>query len=427
MWRKWFQRATPSTGSIRHARPRLERLEDRLAPALVSIDPGLFVGDYALTGTGFIQGPSNANLAAGTYTMHFRNDSFQFDVDADGNVTSRNQGAALGVGNSLVFNSVSIQVDSGAYTGGYRPGFAGAREGPATLAVVANLGNYQVGVGGSSGFTFDVDSNGQITSDNGAAAHGDGSILVFHTSTIRVDPGAYSGTWRPGEITFGQDGVQILTLVPGLSNYPMGVGGSSGFTYNVDANGIITSNNAAAASGSGTSLLFHTSILHVDPGAFVGTWRPGEITFGQDGIQDLVLVPGLSNDPMRVGRSTGFTYDVAPDGSVTSNNPAAAFGAGNSLFFHTSVLHVDPGAFTGTWRPGEISFGQDGIQDLILVPGLNNYPMGVGRAPGFTFDIANDGTVSSDNPDAATGVGNGLFFRTTVIRAPTLASGDQVK
>ncbi len=72
-------------------------------------------------------------------------------------------------------------------------------------------------------FDLDVAANGDVSSQNAAAAFGSGNVLTLNTTTIRVDPLGYSGAWWLFNVV-STSGVQDVMVVPGVS-YQLRVSG----------------------------------------------------------------------------------------------------------------------------------------------------------------------------------------------------------
>ena len=101
--------------------------------------------------------------------------------------------------------------------------------------------------------------------------------------------------------------------------------------------------------------------ITIDPAAYTGGWRfVGIGDFG--GLQTFDVAEGTYT-LLVAGHDGAFTFDVDASGNVTSQNSAAATGAGSTLTFNTTQISVDPGAYTGGWRL--VGIGQfDGSEGL---------------------------------------------------------------
>ena len=106
--------------------------------------------------------------------------------------------------NTLTFNTASVNVDPGTFTGQYvvsriTPAFV---TGPQSVVVVRGIDGYQVKFSETTGgFLFDVDANGDVTSQNAVAAQALGNTLTLNTASINVDPGTFAGQYVVSRIT----------------------------------------------------------------------------------------------------------------------------------------------------------------------------------------------------------------------------------
>ena len=138
-------------------------------PIVITIDPGAYIGTYNAASQGFVTGPSAATLTPGTYSFSNGTSSFQFEVDANGGVTSLNADAATGSGNTLSLNNVAFNVDPVNYIGAY-DAISGAPfvSGPQSFIAIPTLTGRVFN--GNSSFQFAVDGGGNITHSNPDAA-----------------------------------------------------------------------------------------------------------------------------------------------------------------------------------------------------------------------------------------------------------------
>jgi hypothetical protein len=84
-----------------------------------------------------------------------------------------------------------------------------------------------------------------------------------------------------------------------------------------------------------------------------------------------------------------------------------------------SLVTIDPGDYGGQYRPtGQGWLSGETLLDL--APGRYAVEVGI---PRFTFDVAGDGTVTSNNPDAATGAKTGVGVSTLNVRGSGEAFG----
>jgi len=153
-------------------------------------------------------------------------------------------------------------------------------------------------------------------------------------------------------------------------------------------------------------------VINIDPGSYNGTYIAPGLGF-VTGPTSPDLVQGTHT--IVVGQVGSFTFSLAADGTVTSNNTDAASGGPAILTFNTTTITVDPGAYEGSWALQLVSGFGSGLRNFVVVPSLN-YSVLVGQSGNFGFSLAADGTVTSiSNTDAASVVSGVLTFNTTTI------------
>ena len=358
----------------------------------ITIDPSQFAGAYDVwLESDFVIGPTQLTLVPSiTYKIRLAGstDSLRFSVDGNGRVISENPAAASGVGGTLVFNTVPVSINPGdfvdKYTYTWSNGFHGRvyYSGASTLHLPPAVDNYVIELGGAGqyrGITFSVDDNGNVISENAAAAVGVDNALVFNTVPITINAGSFVGHYNMAWHTTRYEGVNTLDLPPGISMYVMRLGGSnSGIRFSIDDNGNVISENAAAAVGDGNTLTFNTVPITIDPGCFPGDYRlsPYGAPVGVylDGVSTMNLPPGVDKYIIVLGGSNaGIQFSVDDNGNVVSNNLAAAAVVDGKLTFNTTVINVDPGDYTDQyylrWTDTKIS----GPGQLMVVPNVSNY------------------------------------------------------
>lgn len=249
------------------------------------------------------------------------------------------------------------------------------------------------------------------------------SAVGAHALSIEVVPGAYAGSWRIEGETGNLSGQQTVDLAPGSYQMRVAQLGLGAFTFSVAASGEVTSQNTTAAVGAGNDLTFNTVPIQIDPAAYSGSWWLFGVTGFESGSQVVTVVPGVGYQ-MRVAQLAqgALDFTVAANGDVTSQNPTAAFGAGNTLTFYTTTIQIDPAAYAGTWWLfGVLPATLSGSQVTTVVPGVG-YQIRVAQLGfgAFDFTVAATGNVTSQNNAAAFGNGNLLTFNTTTIRIDPL-------
>ena len=146
---------------------------------LLQIDPADFVGSYFVNGGAALTGPFTADLPAGNHTLKVATSNpFSFTIDAFGNVSTANTGAASTVANLLTFNTTTVNLEPEMFAGHHGPPLTGPSTfvpGPHAVTLVANLQNYGLQVASSDGFRFDIDASGIVSTANTVAAQASGN------------------------------------------------------------------------------------------------------------------------------------------------------------------------------------------------------------------------------------------------------------
>jgi hypothetical protein len=87
--------------------------------------------------------------------------------------------------------------------------------GAASQVLVPGGGQYFMSIGERGGFMFTVAPGGAVSiAGGGTAATTAGNTLQFNNTTIRIDPGAYTGPWQLQPIPSPVFGALTVTLVP---------------------------------------------------------------------------------------------------------------------------------------------------------------------------------------------------------------------
>ncbi len=230
---------------------------------------------------------------------------------------------------------------------------------------------------------------------------------------VSIEPGGYAGQWVLSNT--GYTGATVLDLAPGTYNVSVGWGG---FSFSVAADGSVTVSNPVAAEGGASRLRFHTVPVTVEPGAYAGFWTLHLAANKLQGPHTLQLVPGLSQ-LLRVGGYGSVRFELAADGTVSTQATASATASGSTLTLRTTPVAFDPGDYAGSWSLDGISTQLlQGPRTLALVPALS-YRLNVGGWGGFPFSVAADGTVSTEATASATASGQALTFHTVGVSINT--------
>lgn len=385
----------------------------------INFDPQDFEGSYAIRGkTNFRSGPSTIDLAPGFHQVNIGNGTdVPIVIDAAGQVTTTNT-IALTTGNaSVAFNTVPVVIDPRTYgqnTSGrwevqfIYSGNAVSRPGPQTVNLVPNVAGYRMIIGNTFGFLFSLDPTGNVSADNPVSATGGFRTLDLNTVPVVIDPADYGqNQFARWEVQFTYTGVsparpgpQTVHLVPGVVDYKMLVGDRLTFLFSVDDVGNVSVANPASAVGAFSNLTFNALPITIDPGDLdlnsVGDWGVrfiNQVRSANDpGPKTVWLVPGGSQYGLVIGDvSPAFRFAVDDTGNVTVPNPVSATGGPSELTLNTVKITVDPDGYTSSWAIRFLT-SVVGIQDVYLVPGINNYRISIFGSPLETFAIEDDGT-----------------------------------
>ncbi|MEM7359390.1 MAG: thrombospondin type 3 repeat-containing protein [Pseudomonadota bacterium] len=307
--------------------------------------------------------------------------------------------------------AINVAIDPGAYEGTWTIiGETSTQTGAQTVALELDQ-TYTMRIGSfSSGqFDFSINSVGEISSSNTIAAIGGPGQLTFNNALVEIDPQAYTGNFWLFDVAI-DTGLQTYSLVPGL-RYQVRIAQTGPFNFSLDGSGNVTSENLAAASGVGNSLVFNNATITVDPQAYTGAyWLFG--VSQTSGFQSFTVVPGVTYQ-MRVASTGTFNFDVDATGTVSSQNTVAAAGDNNSLVFNNVALTIDPQDYGGNyWLFGlAITTGEE---SFTLVPGVT-FQIRVAQTGPFNFSVDGAGEATSANTSAAVGSTNLLTFNNTSI------------
>ncbi len=163
--------------------------------------------------------------------------SFRFSVAAKGDVTSLSA-AADGSHKTLTFNTIEVKVVHGAYTGTYWVSGVDtkAKPGTRTFVLMPGVANYVLAISSTASFRFHVAANGDVSDQ--PPATGGNKTLTFNTTTMEIDPGAYTGTYYvSGVDNIAKPGRRPFDLRPGVGNYVLAIVRGVNPRFSVDADG----------------------------------------------------------------------------------------------------------------------------------------------------------------------------------------------
>jgi len=223
-----------------------------------------------------------------------------------------------------------------------------------------------------------------------------------------------------------RDQVVTMDATPGVTYY-VRVHWEAGFTFTVDASGWVTidpARDGVSATGGQGVVDFLTLPVEIDPGPYQGEWRVQPYTRqGSDGPQTIHLVPGLSHYNANIGwfnQADQFRVTLAPDGTVTTTNPAAATGGPLEMDWHSAPVTIEVGDYGGPhWLRTVHNLVRGSDLTLHLVTGID-YQLAVHGVQTSTvpFHVDALGHVSSSDP-AATAAGSVLHLNSARVDLQT--------
>ena len=215
------------------------------------VDTGNYTGHWLLKNvTGYLSSSQTLDVPQGSYKLNVGGIS-EFDViiDASGMVSVPNGVSAVGGQNQVTFKTVVVDVDPSDFSGTYIVSRITSNyvSGPYSLVFVPG-NKYAVHPAGSGRFDFFVDGLGQVTSYNTEAAVGGQNTLVFNTVPLTIDPVDFDGQTYLSRVTDYFSTPLDLRAVPGVT-YTMHPGGYGQFSFDIDANGVVSAQNGISAIG----------------------------------------------------------------------------------------------------------------------------------------------------------------------------------
>jgi hypothetical protein len=268
-------------------------------PVSVSVNPNGYSGKWTIdVHSG--DGSKVVDLIPGSYQVKFALTGFDINVAVDGTISVENTVSAIGGQGTLTFNTTTLNVNPNGYEGrlsiGAGPVLGSPSNPTETLSTLVVPGlSYTFEVAYHANFRISIDGNGNVTTDNDAAASTSGNTLTLNTTTLNVEPNGYEGRLSMGlGPVFGWSSASAETLsklvVPGLS-YTFEVALYSNFRINIDSTGNVTTDNDAAAWTSGNIINLNTISLNVQANDYDGSWKivngPGP-KYGSDSV---LIVP----------------------------------------------------------------------------------------------------------------------------------------
>lgn len=261
---------------------------------------------------------------------------------------------ALAAMPAIAFN---INIVPNSYTGTYEVvgDELGIVSGNQTFTLAQGTHNLKIAPGVS--FNFDVDSSGNVTNiSTAAAASASGSTLTFNNTTITIDPDDYTGAYSMrGVNTTKTSGIRNFILLPGISSYIVDIANGVSFKIDVNGSGVVSSQDADHASGSGSTLTFNTVTITINPGEYTGVYYLDEVNeTSASGQRNFIVIPDLESYIVVISAGVSFRFDVNADGTVDyatiHSYPNTYTVSGSTLTFVTDDIEVDPADDTVNYR-----------------------------------------------------------------------------
>ncbi|MFT5681224.1 MAG: hypothetical protein ACI8RZ_002130 [Myxococcota bacterium] len=240
---------------------------------------------------------------------------------------------------------------------------------------------------------------------------------------VTIDTNGYEGNWwdPTGVRHLPGDTLATVDLDPGT--HYVKVNWEAAFYFDLDASGEVTILNGLdgiTADGGAGQITFLPIPVTIDPSGFPGTINyTGGVIQGSDGVQDVLLVPGISHYNVVIGFHTEadqFRMMLAADGTVTTDNAGAAAGGDRLFTLNTTDVTIDPDDYTGLIFMRNISdliYGGD-PQTLTLVNNLD-YVVKVHSNANLSFAVDASGQVSTQDTTSASASGSTLAFQTRAV------------
>jgi hypothetical protein len=375
----------------RFALPCLMALWAQTALAVpVRVVPGAYAGSWKLAHLEWSSGERTVELEPGSYVLHVgARGGLYIHVASDGAVSTSNPvavtGNALG---ELSFHTVTVDLDPASYTGIWSlERSTGRLQGRHTVDVVPGL-TYLVRVGGYGAVLFDVAADGTVNSLSPASATASSHTLTLLSVPIAFDPQLYGGIWGIDGAYGAVKGARTFTLVPGLKYY-LGIGGWGGIRFDVAADGTVSTQAAASATASGSTLILKTTPVTLYPRDYAGNWSIENVFANQPHTATVQLVPAVQYH-VYVGAVGGFHFFVEPQGTVSTQVTASATPAGSALVFNTVPVRIAPRDPAQAWSlnlaTAPLPVPWTGTHTLKLVPGVKYRLQAGGASADFTVE-----------------------------------------
>lgn len=283
--------------------------------------------------------------------------------------------------------AASVTVDPGAYAGRYY--FDDQELRGSNPITVDAPGDYVIGIAALNSLNFHVDEDGSVSlggAADEAKAFVQGSTITFKTESVHFDVGSFESRWSVTDVPFADPATQVQSsgdLSLPVGPYELQLGYLGRVTFVVGADGDVTTDNPASASGGHLTLQANTVPVDLIPGAYDGSFffkntrmstHSGDYTAHLAPNQYYWLLVGeygASVFYLDAAGNVDFNVDQSYKDMAGADGTVAFNVTGSQISFKTGTLHVDPGEYADPWQLVRVSGRfEQGPLDVAVVPGL---------------------------------------------------------
>jgi Thrombospondin type 3 repeat len=343
----------------------------------LNVNPNDYTGSWSIIhpggSTGNQLGSQTVSVESGGATLNLNQSiNVGITIQADGNIIVSDPLALTGGTNTLSFNTAQVTFNPGSYQGQYAipKGTSPVASGSETIWLVNNLTwSFRVGSDDQHPKEFTLDGSGILQGSN-SAYNISGNTLTFNTLNITFDPVNFLGVYRYRGFSYFS-GIQTFPLVPNTS-YSWDIFNATSNSFFINSLGEIQPDPNDAFTVSGSTITFNNVSLTIDPGDYQWLYSVFGV-FGGTGQNTFIIVPGMGYR-LVIGNTLGtvfnqggqgISFDLDASGNVLVTSDAIT-GLGNSIFFNTVDIQIDPGSYLGQYEIQSVT-SLTGLQTLSLV------------------------------------------------------------
>jgi hypothetical protein len=296
----------------------------------------------------------------------------------------------------------------------------------AATVIAPNLlpGRHSFGTYGGSSRYFDVAADGTLSLENPKLGAVSGNGLTITGVAVDINAGALGTLQNPTPLYLDgilQSGTVITpNLLPG--RHAFASYGGAGQYFDIADDGTLTLENSLDGSVSSSALTITGKAVTIDASALGTAQNPTPLYL--DGILQAATVITAHLLPGRHAFASyggaGQYFDIADDGTLSLENPKLGAVSGNTLTFTGVTVKIDA-------SPLGTPLFVDGIEQTSpvittsLLPGRHAFAS-LGGSSQY-FDIADDGTLTLENPRLGAVTGNSLTITGVAVKIDASAVG----